>query len=76
MLSSHKGKGIGKWILEGVCKMAQVKGLDIVWLGVWEKNTSAINFYRRQGFCKFGEHPFMIGRDKQTDWLLKKELSN
>lgn len=76
VLPGSKGKGIGKWILDGVCKMARVKGLQVVWLGVWEKNGKAIDFYYRQGFRKFGEHPFIIGEDEQTDWLLKKEIKD
>lgn len=75
VLPEFKGKGIGKWILDGVCKMARIKGLQRVWLGVWEQNDKAIKFYHRHGFRKFGEHPFIIGRDKQTDWLLEKELN-
>jgi ribosomal protein S18 acetylase RimI-like enzyme len=45
-----------------------------LWLGVWEKNERAINFYHRWGFEKFGEHDFILGDDVQTDWLMKKEL--
>jgi ribosomal protein S18 acetylase RimI-like enzyme len=41
---------------------------------VWEHNQKAIQFYRKWGFEKFGEHFFMVGNDKQNDWLMKKEL--
>lgn len=72
--AEYQGKGIGKWILDGVCKMARVRGLRYVWLGVWEKNRGAIDFYKCHGFRKFGEHPYYIGQDRQTDWLMRKEV--
>ncbi|MCJ8209547.1 GNAT family N-acetyltransferase [Mucilaginibacter sp. RS28] len=45
-----------------------------IWLGVWERNVNAIRFYERNGFTKIGEHDFMLGNDRQTDWLMKKQL--
>lgn len=45
-----------------------------VWLGVWEHNLRAINFYKKHGFSKFGEHLFLVGKDAQTDWLMKQSL--
>jgi len=53
---------------------AREGGHDVVWLGVWEHNERAIAFYKKWGFTQFGEHTFMLGKDAQTDWLLKKEL--
>jgi ribosomal protein S18 acetylase RimI-like enzyme len=47
---------------------------EIIWLGVWEHNQQAINFYTKWGFEKFGEHDFVLGNDVQTDWLMKKDL--
>ena len=31
---------------------------NTIWLGVWEKNISAIQFYEKQGFVKFDMHPY------------------
>jgi ribosomal protein S18 acetylase RimI-like enzyme len=47
---------------------------DVIWLGVWEKNSRAISFYTKFGFKKFATHVFMLGDDAQTDWLMKKDL--
>ncbi|MCL6266739.1 GNAT family N-acetyltransferase [Flagellimonas myxillae] len=74
VLAEHQGKGIGAKILEQVIAMAQKNELDYVWLGVWEHNPNAIRFYKRYGFTKFGTHPYFIGKDKQTDWLLRLDL--
>ena len=47
---------------------------DVVWLGVWEHNLRAIDFYSKWGFEKFGTHVFILGDDPQTDWLMAKKL--
>jgi ribosomal protein S18 acetylase RimI-like enzyme len=69
------GKGIGKALMEAAIDIARKKGKDIVWLGVWEKNQRAIDFYARWGFEKFSDHEFILGNDIQNDWLMKKKIT-
>jgi len=45
---------------------------NYVWLGVWEKNINAIAFYKRLGFYEDGRHPFKMGDELQTDFIMKK----
>ncbi len=68
------GKGIGKLLMETSIAEAIKRKKEILWLGVWEKNQRAIDFYNKWGFEKFGEHNFILGNDVQTDWLMKKIL--
>ena len=49
-------------------------GKTYLWLGVWEKNDKAISFYKKNGFYEFGKHTFIIGEDKQTDFVMRKDL--
>jgi ribosomal protein S18 acetylase RimI-like enzyme len=70
----YQGKGIGLKMLFFVESMAKEEHKAYLWLGVWEHNSKAIRFYERHGFSKFGTHPYFIGKDQQTDWLLKKEF--
>ena len=74
ILASFQGKGIGSKILQFIEQLARDYGKHYLWLGVWEQNIEAIRFYERHGYYKFDQHPFYIGSDEQTDWLLKKEL--
>lgn len=74
VLAAHQGRNIGERMLREIIKMAREMGKCYVWLGVWEHNTKAIRFYQRHHFKKFGEHPYYIGNDKQTDWLLRLDL--
>ena len=70
------GKGVGKKLMEKCLDIARGKDKKEIWLGVWETNNRAIEFYIRCGFEKFGEHNFPVGLDPQTDWLMKKSLTD
>jgi ribosomal protein S18 acetylase RimI-like enzyme len=75
VLSKHQGQKIGKLLFDMAIQVARKHTLERVWLGVWEKNSQALNFYQRLGFEKFDTHVFMLGVDAQTDWLMKLELN-
>lgn len=68
------GKGVGKALMQACLNIAAEKKKEVVWLGVWEKNQRAIDFYTKHGFEKFSDHIFLLGNDPQTDWLMKKSL--
>jgi diamine N-acetyltransferase len=66
------GKGVGAALMRQCLEIAAQKQKNTIWLGVWEYNQRAIEFYAKWGFEKFGEHIFNVGDDPQTDWLMKK----
>ena len=70
------GKGIGSALMQECLNIAKELNKQVIWLGVWEKNQKAIDFYTRWGFEKFGEHRFVLGNDAQTDWLMKREVES
>lgn len=68
------GKGIGKALMLQCMEEGRLLGKTHIWLGVWEKNQRAIDFYLKFGFKKTGEHAFVLGRDIQTDCIMKRAL--
>jgi GNAT superfamily N-acetyltransferase len=74
VLKSWQGNKAGQFLLEGALQVARDNGLNYLWLGVWDKNTGARQFYDKNGFMPFGTHIFMLGDDRQTDILLKRSL--
>lgn len=68
------GQGLGKSLISFAIEQANKHQKEYLWLGVWEHNFSAIAFYQKMGFEKFGEHPFDMGGDIQTDLLYKKVI--
>ncbi|MFK7813274.1 MAG: GNAT family N-acetyltransferase [Maribacter sp.] len=74
VLQEFQGKQIGKEMLQEAIRLAVLHNKVYLWLGVWEHNIDAIRFYERNGFTKFDTHPYYIGKDKQTDWLMRVEI--
>ena len=75
VLKDFIGQKVGAALMKECISIAKGKGKQSIWLGVWEKNQRAIDFYSRWGFEKFSECDFLLGDDMQKDWLMKKELS-
>ncbi|MFM1878849.1 MAG: hypothetical protein RLZZ241_1715 [Bacteroidota bacterium] len=74
VLPQHVGSGVGSMIINHIQAMCKSWHKRYLWLGVWEHNEKAIRFYERHGFIKFAEHPYYVGSDKQTDWMMKYEF--
>jgi len=70
--AEYMGKKLGKLLMETAMRYATENNFESVWLGVWERNPRAIAFYEKCGFKKFGEHDFILGTDRQTDWMMIK----
>jgi GNAT superfamily N-acetyltransferase len=68
------GTGIGKAMMQFALDFGKTKNVNWAWLGVWEKNERAIQFYEKWGFEQKGAHDFLLGKDLQTDWLMVKDL--
>jgi ribosomal protein S18 acetylase RimI-like enzyme len=75
VLKDFHGKNVGQVLCNKAIDIAKQTKSDYVWLGVWEKNPRAINFYMKNGFVEFDKHIFMLGNDKQTDIMMRLKLS-
>lgn len=74
VLSKFQCKGIGRFLLDFSIQLALSRRAPILWLGVWERNYNAIDFYKQNNFQEFGKHTFRLGQDLQTDILMQKIL--
>ena len=72
----YHGKNVGQLLYNKAIQIATQKNADYVWLGVWEENPRAINFYKKNGFVEFDKHIFKLGNDEQTDIMMKLKLNN
>lgn len=68
------GKQVGQELYNKGLKLANNRKAAYLWLGVWEHNNRAINFYKKNGLVEFDKHIFVLGEDKQTDILMKVSL--
>lgn len=76
VLKAFHGKSVGQLLYDQAIQIARKHNADYVWLGVWEENPRAINFYKKNGFVEFDKHVFMLGDDMQTDIMMKLQLNN
>jgi diamine N-acetyltransferase len=74
VLKEFHGKNVGQMLYDKAIDIARQKNADYVWLGVWEENQRAINFYKKNGFVEFDKHIFKLGQDEQTDLMMKLKL--
>lgn len=70
----HHKQGFGKFLLHKAVEIAQEQNKTSIWLGVWEKNEDALNFYTKMGFVQTGAHSFYMGGEQQSDLIMTKTL--
>jgi ribosomal protein S18 acetylase RimI-like enzyme len=68
------GKGVGAPLMRACLEEAARRGYDAIWLGVWERNERAQEFYRKWGFEEAGTQAFQLGAEMQTDLLMQKTV--
>ncbi|RXM38978.1 GNAT family N-acetyltransferase [Chryseobacterium sp. CH21] len=71
---SHHGKKVGQLLYDQALETARQFCKSYLWLGVWEENLRALQFYRKNGFVEFDKHIFRLGEEEQTDLMMKKML--
>ena len=76
VLHEYHGQKVGALLMNHCLVATRQAGCDIVWLGVWEHNIKARNFYDKWGFKLFGSHTFWLGNDPQTDVLMQLSLDS
>ena len=76
VLKEFHGKKIGQLFYEKAIQIARQNNLEFIWLGVWEENHRALNFYKKNGFLEFGKHIFKLGNEDQVDLMMKLKLTN
>lgn len=70
----YKRRGIGSELINEAIRKASELHKHLIWLGVWEQNQVALDFYKKLGFNKTGKHTFILGQDHQTDFIMKKNI--
>ena len=65
---------IGFELQDLLLKKAKELNFNKVWLSVLNSNERAINFYKKNGFEKIGNHDFQIGKENFEFIVMKKNL--
>ncbi len=76
MRRQFQGNGYGRDPMAFALEQAGRRRKKYAWLGVWERNTAAIAFYEALGFRQAGRHPFRMGEELQSDYIMRRELTS
>ena len=69
------GLGVGSKLMDECLKAAAKGGYRAVWLGVWENNDHAVQFYKKWGFKRIGNKSFILGKGVQNDYIYQRLVS-
>ena len=50
VLKEFHGLKVGQFLFDHTVQIAKKNSMEYIWLGVWEENKKAINFYKKNGF--------------------------
>ena len=77
VLESHRGMGLGRFMLGHVEGQARALDRHSLWLQVNKRNTEAVGFYRSAGFAVVREAVFEIGGGfVMDDYLMAKRVES
>ena len=74
VFASQHGSGIGQMLMDWAIDEAQAAGADAMLLSVYSGNPRAQRFYRRNGFSKVADTYFMVGNQRDAEYLYLREM--
>ena len=74
LLSAYFGSGAGKRLMDCAIRHSSEKGFETLFLGVWQENARAVNFYKKTGFEVFETRQFQLGERLCDDYMMKLKL--
>jgi ribosomal protein S18 acetylase RimI-like enzyme len=74
VLSAYFGSGAGKRLMDCAINHSKEKGFETLFLGVWQENERAVNFYKKTGFEVFETRQFQLGERLCDDYMMKLKL--
>jgi diamine N-acetyltransferase len=68
------GKGLGSALMDWAVAEARARNYDVVALSVYSGNHDGQRFYARHGFRKVADTYFMVGNQRDDEYLFAREL--
>ncbi|GAB3378589.1 GNAT family N-acetyltransferase [Lysobacter fragariae] len=72
MSASAQGSGIGAKLFEQTLEWLERDGPRTLWISVWSENHGAQRFYARYGFEKAGEYEFIVGQQRDHEFIFRR----
>ena len=68
----YHGTGLGQELLKRALESKRLKDASLVYLGVWEENDRAKQFYFRNGFLPVGRYLYPVGKQVDNEMILAR----
>ena len=67
-----QGTGIGARLFDEALAWLERDGPRTLWISVWSENYGAQRFYGRYGFEMAGEYEFIVGRQRDREFMYRR----
>jgi ribosomal protein S18 acetylase RimI-like enzyme len=67
---AYHGSGLADELMQSAFAILHAEGLRPIWLSTFSGNSRAIAFYKKWGFRIVGTQEFVVGTDRQKDFLM------
>jgi GNAT superfamily N-acetyltransferase len=74
VLKAAQGLGLGRDLLHTALSWLEQERPGPLWIGVWSGNVKAQRLYAHHGFEKAGEYEFPVGRVRDREFILRRDL--
>lgn len=73
MLPSAQNSGVGVGLLQVALDWLERDGPRTLWISVWSENYGAQRFYGRHGFEHAGEYEFIVGEQRDREFIYRRK---
>lgn len=71
VLPEYAGQGVGEKLIAANMDFFKKQGAEGIYVGVWENNLRAQQFYRKHGFQVIGNYNFMVGHHSDNELIMQ-----
>jgi ribosomal protein S18 acetylase RimI-like enzyme len=68
-------KGVGKRLMQSAIEQIHQQAVSEIYLGVWEENLRAQQFYRSFGFYPVGSYLYPVGPHRDKEIIMRRDFS-
>ena len=73
---AYHGSGLADQLMRSALTILHADSPLPIWLSVFSENSRAIAFYKKWGFRIAGQQEFVVGTDRQKDFLMLREADS
>jgi ribosomal protein S18 acetylase RimI-like enzyme len=75
LLAGEQNGGVGGRLFDTALRWLERDGPRTLWISVWSENLGAQRFYARQGFGFVGEYEFLVGEQRDREFMYRRRAT-